>query len=348
MMAAKPPSAAASPPDDRPAAVVPEPPKSEAAAPAPAPHAAQSLVTLGGAVVGEDYAADLPPFSDAGDVKSLRLRAEPEPPAGLAFVDLGSGFARLAGTPKQAGAFSFDIVASDAGAASARLTVKIAVAPAASPIADDPAKLAAVEPIDKAAEFLRTFDGGSCFVARSIGARAVPIILGVGADRQIFQRFYENFNRTVGVEPNLTVRLIAASQCPAIGLIGAGALDEANAPRIELANFDVGRNKPLAGVVSNLSGRSLALLLVSSDGQVHRIEAQPRANGETAAFSVPISGSGVDTTVMQVVIAIVSPKPLPALAGFRSGAAAEILPRVQRDLAAARGEVEAEFFRFVN
>ena len=349
IMAAKPPAAEASPSDDRPPALVPEPPKNDAAAPGPAPHAAQSLVTLSGAVVGEDYAADLPPFSDAGGVKSLRLRAEPEPPAGLAFVDLGSGFARLAGTPKEAGAYSFDIIASDAGAASARLTVKIAIAPAAAPVSVDPAKLAAVEPIDKATEFLRTFDGGSCFVARSIGANGpIPIILGVGADKQIFQRFYESFNRTVGVEPSLTVRLIASSQCPAIGLIGAGALSEADAPKLELSNFEVGRNRPLAGSVSNLLGRSLALLLIGSDGQVHRIETQPRANGASAAFSVPISATGADAAVTQVVIAIVSPKPLPALAGFKAGAATDILPRVQSDLAAARGALEAEFFRFVN
>jgi serine/threonine protein kinase len=349
IMAAKPPAAEASPPEDRPTALVPEPPKNDAAAPGPAPHAAQSLVMIGGAVVGEDYAADLPPFSDAGDVKSLRLRVEPEPPAGLAFVDLGSGFARLAGTPKEAGAYSFDIIASDAGAASARLTVKIAIAPAAAPVSIDPAKLAAVEPVDKAAEFLRTFDGGPCFVARSTGANGpIPIILGVGADKQIFQRFYEAFNRTVGVEPSLTVRLIASSQCPAIGLIGAGAPGEVNAPRIELSNFEVGRNRPLAGLVSNLLGRSLALLLIGSDGQVHRIETQPRANGASAAFSVPISATGADAAVTQVVIAIVSPKPLPALVGFKAGAATDILPRVESDLAAARGALQAEFFRFVN
>ena len=73
------------------------------------------------------------------------------------------------------------------------------------------------------------------FFARSIGVSgSKPVILGVGADRNTFERFYAGFNREVGVEPNLTVRLIAPSQCPAVDLNGAGAKSDAPPPKIEL------------------------------------------------------------------------------------------------------------------
>jgi hypothetical protein len=186
-------------------------------------------------------------------------------------------------------------------------------------------------------------------MTRSLGVTGgSPIILGVGADKTTFERFYAGFNRDVGVEPTMTVQLIARSQCPAIELIEANGAREADAPKIEVANRNVGRNKPLAGSVSNLAGRNLALLLVSTDGQVHRIETHPRIAGSSATFSVPFSSDAPPGDVMQIVVALVSQKPLPSLADFKSGAAADILPRVQNDLTQAGGSLETEFFRLVN
>jgi serine/threonine protein kinase len=365
--------AAAKPALPPPASPAPPPAHVEqkvAALPPSAPHAPQNRLLLEQATVGEDYVADLPPFSDPADPKGLVLRAEPGLPEGLVLADLGSGFGKISGKPSRPGQYSFDIVASDASGAMARMTTKIAIAepqapaqPTATenpPVVLNPAPgttqppatnlaLAANTPSEKTASFIRDFDGGGCFLARPLGVNgSTPIVLGVGADKNTFERFYQGLTRTVGTEPTLTVRLIAVAQCPALGLIGATPVGDAEAPKIELAGYDVGRNRPLAGTVSNLAGRNLTLLLVGSDGQVHRIETRPHADGATAAFSVPIVGDAASLNVMQVVVAIVSQKPLPSLAEFKSGPAAEILPRVQGDLAAAGGLLGTEFFKFVN
>jgi len=343
-----------------PAPVKPSPSQQKAEATTPAvPQAPQSRLALSDATVGQDYIADLPPFSDSADPKSLKLRAEPGLPEGLAFADLGSGFGKISGTPGRAGQYSFDIVASDAGGATARMTTKIAIAeppPAPQPSSTPPpssqpspaaAVVAELTPTDKTTSYLRDFDGGSCFLARSLGFKgSTPLILGVGADEDTFRRFYTGFNQTVGMEPDLTVKLIARSQCPALNLISANSASDAAAPKIELSSYEVGRNHPLAGAISNIGGRDLALLLVSSDGQVHRIET--RRQGENATFSVPIVADGPAKDVLQVVFAIASPKPLPSLADFKSGKSADVLPRVQTDLSAAGGALETEFFRFVN
>ncbi|HLH49571.1 MAG TPA: protein kinase, partial [Roseiarcus sp.] len=264
------PKADASPPP------LPPPPKIAAATPTPAPalRAPQDRLVLDQATVGKDYLADLPPFSDSADPKGVALRAEPSLPEGLVLADLGHGFGRLSGAPQKPGQYSFSIVASDASGATARMAAQLAVA-AAAPAAPQAAQpepqpppathvAAAINPpVDKAAAYLRAFDGGPCFLTRTIGASgSKPTILGVGADRAAFERFYSGYKSEVGVEPNLMVRLIAPSQCPAVALIGAGAKDEAQTPKIELASYDVGRNRPLAGSVSNLAGRSLALLVV--------------------------------------------------------------------------------------
>lgn len=341
---------------------LPPPPKVAAATPTPAPalRAPQDRLVLDQATVGKEYLADLPPFSDSADPKGVALRAEPGLPEGLVLADLGHGFGRISGAPQKPGQYSFSIVASDAGGATARMAAQLAVA-AAPPAAPAPARPepqpppatqvaeAVNPPADKAAAYLRAFDGGPCFLTRTIGASGSrPTILGVGADRAAFERFYSGYKSEVGVEPNLMVRLIARSQCPAVALIGAGAKDEAQTPKIELASYDVGRNRPLAGSVSNLAGRSLALLVVSTDGQVHRIEARPTAGGDSATFSVPIVADEVPKDVAQVIIAIVSPKPLASLAEFKSGAAGAVLPRVQSELATQGGALDTEFFKFVN
>ena len=317
---------------------------------------------LSQATAGEEYLADLPPFNDPSDPKGVTLHAEPRLPDGLALADLGAGFGRIAGRPNKPGQYSFAIVANDASGASARMSTQLAVAEPASP-APTPAPqlqaptqppeqnpvVAAIAPTDKAAAYLQDFRGGPCFLARSLGdGGSKPVILGIGANRATFERFYAGFNREVGVEPTLTVRLIAASQCPAVDLISANASNEADAPKIALASYDVDRSRPLAGSVSNLAGRNLAVLVVTTDGGVHRIDARPSADGASATFSAPVVGEAGPKDMMQVIVAIASSKPLPSLVDFKSGAAGAILPRVRADLAAAGGSLVTDFFRFVN
>jgi serine/threonine protein kinase len=442
---------------------------SGAAEPSPkrGPLAPQTSLSLGRAFAGETYIAELPPFSDPGDLAGLKLHVEPSPPEGMRFVDFGSGLSQLSGKPATAGDYSFDIVGQDASGATARMSAELTVEtpPAAQPPAvtqevdktaaapapppkltttqspepDAPpshtnAALAKIDPSEvevktviestvgasaggsvkspqegavsssselggatpdagtksstvaelpsadpaqaeqpspkppsiatagsdsdrvnlgslptneRAARFLQNFDGGPCFLVHAVGADATgPAILGVGADKQIFQRFYQDFQQLVGLEPNLMVRLIGASQCPALGLIGASVAQGSDGPKIELASFNVGRNHPLAGVVSNLGRRTLLLLLITSDGQVRRVETRMRAEGASATFDVPIAGDHADAQVMQILLAIVSFKPIPALAAFKSGRASEILPRVEGELLSAGARSDAEFFRF--
>jgi serine/threonine-protein kinase len=326
---------------------------------APPPRAPQTVLAIADAAVGKDYVADLPPFSASGGGKDLVLHAEPNPPEGLTFADLGSGFGQISGKPSKAGQYSFEIVARNQAGATAHMTTRIAVAPApaqvAAPVVVAPAPapapkqaVAAIPPADKALSFMRDFDGGSCFLARPLGAASDSIaIQGIGSDKATFERFYVDFIKEIGVEPALTVRLIGAAECPAIDLIRAGGADRASAPKIDLAGYDVGRGKPLAGTVVNLAGRHLDLLLVSSDGQVYRLDARVQPDGETAAFSVPITPDAASIEALQLLLAIASPRPSPALEGFKAGAASDILPRLRSQLPDAAATLDVEFFKLV-
>jgi hypothetical protein len=142
------------------------------------------------------------------------------------------------------------------------------------------------------------------------------------------------------------VRLIARSQCAAVDLMQAAEFATADAPRIALESYDASASRPLTGTVSNLAGRPLALLLVGNDGQVRKFDILSQAEGASAVFSIPVLADPASNNTLQVVIAIASAKPVPALGGLEDGVAAEILPRLQRELPA--GAVAADFFRYVN
>jgi serine/threonine protein kinase len=345
---------------------------------APPPRAPQSVVSMDDAEVGRDYVADLPPFSDSGSVGSLVLRADPAPPEGLSFVDMGSGFSQLSGKPTKLGQFSFDILARNATGGTARMTARINVtapeqpsvvvanplptppAAAQSPISAPTAPIstpnppapnpivASLSPSDKTAAFLRGFDGGACFFARPLSAAPnSTTIQGIGSDKAAFERFYNAFIHETGVEPTLNVRLIAPGECPAVDLIRAGGLNNANGPRIDLSGYDVGRGKPLSGTVSNLAGRHLDLLLVSNDGNVYRLDSRALPGGGGASFNVPITPDVTSIGALQLLLAVTSPKAMHALEGFKAGAAKEILPRLRGEMPGAAASLEVEFFKLV-
>jgi serine/threonine-protein kinase len=324
------------------------------------PRPSQPQVVLEGATVGDDYSSALPPFNVGANARGLALHAEPNPPEGLSFADLGSGLSQISGRPVQPGAFAFDIVATNGGGLSARMGVKMVIAAPAPPPTltstaaptaptSEPTVVAALTPSDKASAFIKVFDGGACFLIRPRpGAVDDRALQGVGAELAPFQRFDAGYTRDVGVEPQLGVRLIAAPECPAVDLIRLGTANGGVAPRIELTNYDVGRGKPLMGTVSRLAGRRLALLLVDNDGVAHRLETKMLPGGDSATFNVPLVADAASIGPLQIVIAIASTKPIAALDALRSSPLKELAPRLLGEAPASAVAVEAEFFKLVN
>jgi predicted Ser/Thr protein kinase len=327
------------------------PPPTPPPPPLAPPRASQDQVLIDDLVEGKDYVADLPPFSDATGGKGLALRADPPPPEGLSFADLGSGLGRISGRPTRAGRFDFAVVASNAGG-DARMMARLVVAPppAPPPLAstDGAQVVKATDGVEAAKNFVSGFDGGPCFFAhlREPASSSLSID-GVGADKDAFQRFYDSFMRVVRVEPTMIVNLIARPQCPAVGLIAAGQADGASAPTITLGSTDIATGKPLTGSVAGIAGRHLDLLAIFSDGQSIRIETAQ--SGDKATFSLPLRPIPGARGVPQILVAIASDRPLKALAGFRPGvAAATILPTVADEIYERRAGLGVEFFEFAN
>ncbi len=278
------------------------------------PLPAQSVVDLAPATVGLTYSAGLPPFRSA---EPLALRAEGLPD-GLAFADLGGGLSQLAGLPGKSGRFGFDVVATGKSGAEARMKVNIEVgAPAVLP---EPTLTAAPTPPSLAA-FLRSYDGGACFSVRPV-ENDDQRVAALGVERSAFERFVGAFKAAFGREPQLNAQLLTPAQCPAAAIMKS--LAEGPAPRLTLVSAEVGTGRPLSGSVSGLSGRPLLLLAISDDGRAVKLRAQATPGGDSASFNIALSGDATSVGKPQVLLAIVSAKPLAGLDAFRAGPSAEV------------------------
>ncbi len=88
-------------------------------------------------------------------------------------------------------------------------------------------------PIDKAKAFVSHFDGGDCFLIKPMSDSSDPnAYMAVGRQLQPFQRFDLGYTNEVGAEPQLSLRLITPSECPALDLNSArnsrGRIDSAH------------------------------------------------------------------------------------------------------------------------
>jgi serine/threonine protein kinase len=226
--------------------------------------------------------------------------------------------------------------------------------PASQPPAPAQQTVARVEPPSASAEekakaFIASFDGGECFlVGPRPGATKAHQYQAVGRAIEPFRRFDSAYKHAVGVEDDLTLALITAEQCPALDLVRLTAPAGQPPPRLTLKSYEVGRGQPLSGTISGLERRRLYVILVDNDGLVHRLDTKVDPGGDSATFSVPLTADASSIGPMQMLLAVVSDKPIPALDTLHSANLKLIAPHLVDDVRGASGTVEADYFKFVN
>ncbi len=161
-------------------------------------------------------------------------------------------------------------------------------------------------PNDRERLFVEGYGGGDCFLVKPLPDGGGPAYLGVGDQLGPFQRFEEAFKREVGTDPQLSLRLITAAECPALDLFRPGIGEASGVPSIELIDYRVGRNRPLVGTIANLHGRNAFLILVDNDGVAYRLDVKPEPGGDAAKFSVPLTPDAGSAKQLQVILAIAS------------------------------------------
>jgi Protein kinase domain len=202
--------------------------------------------------------------------------------------------------------------------------------------------------IERGRAFAAAFDGGDCFLIEPrSGADGPHAYLAFGREPAPFHRFDSAYKSVVGVEADVRGGLISEKECQALDLIRLSAVG-ASPPRIELAQYDIGRGKPLAGTISHLGGRSLYLVLVDNDGVIHRLDVKTQQGGDAATFSVQAAPRADSIGPMQILLAVVSDKPISALENLRSAPLKSIATDLVDEARRSSASVGADYFKFVN
>lgn len=210
--------------------------------------------------------------------------------------------------------------------------------------APEPTPSAAASLATRAGAILRAYDDRPCFLARPIPGGDPAAIRAIGADRSAFSRLAEAIKRETGVEPRITSELIAAAQCPVLGLLKLSTAP-ASAPTIHLVSGIVGSGRPLAGDVAGFSGRHLAVVLVDNDGDAHLLRFKQAANADEASFSVALSGDAESIGPPQLLLAIASDAPLKSLEHFKAMTATELAAKLGAEWTSAGASADMDFFK---
>jgi serine/threonine-protein kinase len=192
--------------------------------------------------------------------------------------------------------------------------------------------------IEATTRYIARYDGGDCFFVKPIAVNAArATIEGFGASTAPFRTLDDAFRRSNGFEADIGVRQVAPGQCPAVTFLGH--LRGGAPPSIDLNATALKVGQSLNGIVSGLDDRQLALLLVADDGSVRSVPTIPRPD-KAASFSLPV-GADLGSGRLEMLVAVVSPRPLGSLRNARLPAADKLFPTLLTEASGAAATARA-------
>jgi Protein kinase domain len=182
--------------------------------------------------------------------------------------------------------------------------------------------------IEKIKRYVEQYDGGECFFVTPVAiGESKTAVEGFGALLQPFYGLDEAFKRDNGFAADIGVRQVTTPQCPAITFLGRLREERARAPRLDLDKINLRSGETLSGTVDRVGSRNVELLLVSDSGMVQNLSNLLKPGTDAKSFSIGMQqGSGVTGSMPQLLVAVTSAQPLPALRPGRSIAASEFFP----------------------
>ena len=177
---------------------------------------------------------------------------------------------------------------------------------------------------ERITDFVNTYDGGDCFfVLPETIEDGKATLEGLGSSVAPFDVFDYEFRRQLEFEPFVGVHQVTPEQCPAVSFLSRTKNQRGTAPRLDINTAGLRGGEPLTGSVAELGDRHVELLLVADDGYVFNLTARLKPSGNTKTFSFKIGKNNPGPPRPQLLIVIVSSKPLEALKLPQDGSPAE-------------------------
>jgi serine/threonine-protein kinase len=167
--------------------------------------------------------------------------------------------------------------------------------------------------VDRVRKYVEQYDGGDCFFMLPVAISSnAAVIEGYGTSTIPFDSFDRAFKRDMGFEASIGVRQITQAQCPAIKFLSQLGVNQARAPRINLAAVEVKNGDTLSGTIENFANRVVELLLVSDSGEVQNLSYLLKPGTDSLSFSIGMQRSG-GASGPQLIMAVATSKVLDSL-----------------------------------
>ena len=177
-----------------------------------------------------------------------------------------------------------------------------------------PAASASASSLEKVTNFLRDYNGGSCFFVTPLSILpGEATIEAFGATPAPFMAFDAEFQRTLGFEPQINLRQITLQQCPLADFMTRQAGQRGGRPpKLTLRSDRVRSGQELGGTAEARPEVQTEIFLLADDGLVYSLANYSRRTADAVTFSMRIEATGPDAKP-QIVLALTSAKPLTVL-----------------------------------
>jgi len=190
------------------------------------------------------------------------------------------------------------------------------------------------DPSERISRFVSTYDGGECFLVAPVAVSEGKATLeGYGSSAAPFEVLDYEFKRTNGFEATVGYHTVTPQQCAAITFVSRFRIQRGPAPRLDISAGNLRSDGYITGTVADFGNRNLELLMVDHEGIVQSLTKLLRLAGDKSSFTINIRRSDAGPPKLQLLLAVVSAKPLNALKPPQTGSvevgiAAEVFGRV--------------------
>ena len=190
------------------------------------------------------------------------------------------------------------------------------------------------DPSERISRFVNAYDGGDCFLVAPVAVSEGKATLeGYGSSAAPFEVLDYDFKRTNGFEATVGYHTVMPQQCAAVNLASRFRNQRGPTPRLDISAGNLRSDGYITGTVADFGNRNLELLMVDHEGIVQSLTKLLRLASDKASFTINIRRSDAGPPKLQLLLALVSSKPLDALkppqaGSVEIGAAAQVFARV--------------------
>ncbi len=194
------------------------------------------------------------------------------------------------------------------------------------------------------------YDGGNCVYNAVRASTSDKIAIeGFGTSVQPFERLMSAFQREMGSEPDIGVRIVNDSQCPVLEFVKALKEGDTQPPVLTLDADVLVSGDTLSGRLTGVRGRPVWLFLVSGKGGVFDITSLlERQDDGSSRFGFGMTLAEDDEPTPQMVVAVTTQTPLVTVRAAKAGAnAAQLLRIVETEIETSSNPAAAtvKYFR---